>query len=114
MRARGAGLIFLPVIYGLALAAAFRFKRYLDTRTGPAIPAEAHQVFGHPFAMALTRRAASEHSFNSVRAAQHRFGDLSAVDRTARAADADIWSTPKCGPRSISCWASICLKCFAP
>ena len=53
VRARGAGLIFLPIIYGLALAAAFRLRRYLQTRTGPAIPSEAHQVFGHPFAMAL-------------------------------------------------------------
>ena len=53
MRARGAGLIFLPVIYGLALAAAFRLRRYLGTRTGPAIPSETHEVFGHPFAIAL-------------------------------------------------------------
>ncbi len=53
VRARGAGLIFLPVIYGLALVAAWRFKRYLSTRTGPAIPSEAPEVFRHPFAMAL-------------------------------------------------------------
>ena len=53
VRARGAALIFLPVVYGLALAAAFRFKRYLDTRTGPAVPAKAHEVFAHPYAIAL-------------------------------------------------------------
>jgi potassium-dependent mechanosensitive channel len=53
VRARGAGLVFLPVFYGLALAAAFRLKRYLSTRTGPKLPAAAHQVFAHPFAMAL-------------------------------------------------------------
>ncbi len=53
VRARGAGLIFLPVIYGLALVAAFRLRRYLSTRTRPTIPSEAHEVFGHPFAIAL-------------------------------------------------------------
>jgi potassium-dependent mechanosensitive channel len=53
VRARGAGLLFLPVLYGLALAATLRFKRYIDTRTGPAVPARAHEVFAHPYAMAL-------------------------------------------------------------
>ena len=53
LRARGAGLIFLPIIYGLALVAAFRFKRYLGARTGQAIPLEALEIFGHPFAIAL-------------------------------------------------------------
>jgi potassium efflux system protein len=53
LRARGAGLIFLPIIYGLALAAALRLKRYLSTQTGTSIPSEAREVFGHPFAMAL-------------------------------------------------------------
>jgi potassium efflux system protein len=53
VHARGAGLIFIPVLYGLALAAAFRFKRYLDTRTGPAVSATAHEVFSHPHVIAL-------------------------------------------------------------
>ncbi len=53
VRARGAVLLLLPIVYGLVLAAAFRFRRYLNTRTGPAIPSEAHEVFAHPFAMAL-------------------------------------------------------------
>jgi small-conductance mechanosensitive channel len=53
VHAKGAGLIFIPVVYGLALAAAFRFKRYLNTRTGAAVAAEAHQVFSHPYAVAL-------------------------------------------------------------
>jgi potassium-dependent mechanosensitive channel len=53
VRLRGAGLLFLPVLYGLALAAALRFKRYLATRTAPAIAATAHEVFAHPYAVAL-------------------------------------------------------------
>jgi potassium-dependent mechanosensitive channel len=53
VHARGAGLLFIPVVYGLALAAAFRFRRYLDTRTGAAVPAKAHEVFSRPYAMAL-------------------------------------------------------------
>ncbi len=53
LHTKGAALIFIPVLYGLALAGAFRFKRYLDTRTGPAVSATAHEVFARPYAIAL-------------------------------------------------------------
>ena len=51
LRAQGAGLIFLPILFGLALAAAFQLRRYVALR--PGLPPEAGQVFAHPFAIAL-------------------------------------------------------------
>jgi potassium-dependent mechanosensitive channel len=51
LRAQGPALIFLPILFGLAVAAAFRLRGYLRSR--PGLSAEVYEVFGHPLTIGL-------------------------------------------------------------
>ncbi len=51
LRAQGPALIFLPILFGLAVAASFRLRGYLNSR--PGLPAEVYEVFGHPLTIGL-------------------------------------------------------------
>jgi potassium efflux system protein len=52
-RAHGSAIVLLPLLYGLALAAAFQIRRHLAVWKGPVLPDAAHRIFSRPASVAL-------------------------------------------------------------
>ncbi len=53
VRAQGATLLLMPVLFGLALLAAFRLRTYVGTEEKPGVPPDAIAVFCRPYSIAL-------------------------------------------------------------
>ena len=79
LRAQGPALIFLPILFGLAVAAAFRLRGYLNSR--PGLPAEVYEYLASPDHWAA-RGNAPGHASAAVCSTERRFDPLSPLDGT--------------------------------